>query len=139
MGGFVSIQIVTHAMGRLLLPLDQTEEVWLTAAEVRMLEVPRLRVRLAHKYTLLQMGNLVEAIHVELPDKGSELLVLEPPPKYLSGEAFMVEHYRGETRLGPGQYNSITARHTVKRVPIFRPPNKLIVPRIVDDSTCYSD
>jgi hypothetical protein len=57
-----------------------------------MLKVPVLGICVGFENTLLEMGYLVEAIHVELSDEGAEILVLEPTTEDLSGEALVV-HY----------------------------------------------
>ena len=81
------------ALCGLLLALDEAQEVGLSAMEVGVLEVPYLGVGVALEDALLEVGDLVEAVHVELADEGGELLVLEPASEDLAGEALVVEHW----------------------------------------------
>ena len=61
--------------------------------EVRMLEVPGFCVCITSEDALLQVGYLVESIHVQLANKGCELLVLEPPPKHFTSKLLVIENY----------------------------------------------
>ena len=63
----------------------------MTAVEVGMFEMPRFSITVAPENALLQMWDLVEAIHVELTNKGLEVLVFEPPPEDLPCETFVIE------------------------------------------------
>lgn len=80
-------------MGRLLLALDETEEVWLAAVKVGVFEVPWFGVRVALQDALLEMRNFVKSVHVQLPHEGRELLVLEPASEDLTSKLFMVEDW----------------------------------------------
>ena len=60
--------------------------------EMRVLKVPRLSIRLALQDTLLEMGDLVEAVHIQLSDERRELLVFEPSAQDLACESLMVEN-----------------------------------------------
>ena len=53
-----------------------------------MFEMPRFSITVAPENALLQMWDLVEAIHVELPDERRKLLMLEPATE---DEALKVE------------------------------------------------
>ena len=65
----------------------------MTAVEVGMFEMPRFSITVAPENALLQMWDLVEAIHVELPDERRKLLMLEPATEDFSSKAFMVKNY----------------------------------------------
>ena len=81
---------VVCGLDGLLFALDETEHVGLSAVEVGMLIVPVLRICIGSENALLQMGYLVEAIHVELAHEGAEILVLEPATEDLFGEPLVV-------------------------------------------------
>lgn len=83
---------VLTAMGGLFLALDEAEEVWLAAVEVRVFKMPWFGVSVALEYTLLQLRNFMEPVHVKLSDKGSEFLVLEPATKDLARKALVIKN-----------------------------------------------
>ena len=58
-----------------------------------MFEMPRFSITVAPENALLQMWDLVEAIHIELPDERRKLLMLEPATEDFSSKAFMVKNY----------------------------------------------
>ena len=80
--------------------MDQTEKIGLVSAEVLMGEIPVFGFSCVRaKDTLLEMGNLVKSIHVELANEGSKVLVFEPPRKDFACETFMIkdfERFNGE-------------------------------------------
>ena len=81
---------------RLLFPLYETQQVWLTTQKVWMFKVPEFGVRVGTEDTLLEMRDLAKAVHVELADKGAKVLVLEPTPENFTRESFLVENWSGE-------------------------------------------
>ena len=82
--------------------MDQTEKIGLVSAEVLMGEIPVFGFSCVRaKDTLLEMGNLVKSIHVELANEGSKVLVFEPPRKDFACETFMIkdfERFNGEEK-----------------------------------------
>lgn len=63
-----------------------------------MLKVPKLGLRLARsrlEHALLEVRDLVEAVHVELAHEGGEVLMLKPAPEDLAREALVVEDCEG--------------------------------------------
>ena len=83
---------------RLLFPLYETQQVWLTTQKVCMFKVPEFGVRVSTEDTLLEMGDLVKAVHVELADKGAKVLVFEPTPEDFTRESLLVEDWDGGQR-----------------------------------------
>jgi hypothetical protein len=63
-----------------------------------MFKVPEFGVRVGTEDALLEMGDLVKAVHVELADKGAKVLVLEPTPEDLTRESLLVEDWDGGQR-----------------------------------------
>lgn len=64
-------------------------------------KLPQLGRRLVLEHAGLQMRDLVEAVHVELADKGRKVGVLEEPRKELFSETLVVGNEEGVSRLGP--------------------------------------
>lgn len=93
--GFMRIHMNVVSIGllRLFLALDEAQKIWLSAMEVRMLEVPGFCIAVTSEDSLLQMRNLVEAIHIQLTHEGRKLLMLEPTAEDFSRKAFMIENY----------------------------------------------
>jgi hypothetical protein len=53
----------------LLFALDEAEHVRLATNEMRVLEVPKLSVRIRAEDALLEVRNLVKTVHVKLANK----------------------------------------------------------------------
>ena len=104
-GGIVHVDCGVFALAvcGLLLALDEAEEVWLAAVEVGVFEVPWFGISVALQDALLQMRNFVKPVHVQLSDKGRELLVLEPASEDFESKRFMVEDCRRRTWVGDGR------------------------------------
>ena len=92
-GVVLSVAILGIVVGRLLFALDEAEQIGLPAVEMGVFKVPWLGVAVAFQDALLEVGDLVEAIHVELPDERRKLLMLEPATEDFSSKAFMVKNY----------------------------------------------
>lgn len=75
--------------------------------KVGVREIPELGVGVAPQHSLLQMGDLMESIHVQLANERAEILVLEPAPQHFSGEALVVENFMYITLLHPIEYVSV--------------------------------
>ena len=58
----------------LLFPLDKTQHIRIVSPEVWVLELVGLYFRIALQDALLEMLNLVETVHIQLPDETGELL-----------------------------------------------------------------
>ncbi|KAI3482057.1 hypothetical protein L1887_55321 [Cichorium endivia] len=69
----------------------------MVAVEVRVGELPELGLlgRVVLERALLEVGHLVEAVHVELADKGGEAVVLEEAREHLVAEADVVGDEEG--------------------------------------------
>lgn len=76
---------------RLPFPLYETQQVRLTMQKMWVFKVPEFGVRVGTEDALLEMGDLVKAVHVELADKGAKVLVLEPTSEDFARESFLVE------------------------------------------------
>lgn len=50
----------------LLLPLYKTKQIRLTSMEIRMFEIPEFSFGIGFEYALLEVGDFVESVHVEL-------------------------------------------------------------------------
>lgn len=74
-----------------LFPLYQTQHVGLTAQKVRVFKVPEFRVRVGAEDALLEVGNLMETVHVELADEGAKPVVFEPAPEDFTRETLLVK------------------------------------------------
>ena len=84
--GFVRLAVV-----RLLLALNETEEIGLAPAEVWVFEVPWFGVRVALQDALLQVRNFVKPVHVQLAHERREFLVFKPTTEYFTSKPLMVE------------------------------------------------
>ena len=89
-GVVLSVAILGIVVGRLLFALYEAEQIGLPAVEMGVFKVPWLGVAVAFQDALLEVGDLVEAIHVELPDKGGKLLMFEPATEHLACKALVV-------------------------------------------------
>lgn len=71
----------------------------MVSVEMRVAELPQFALlgRVVFEGTLLKMGHLVETVHVELPDKGGETIVLEEAWKDIVTESDMVGDKEGCT------------------------------------------
>ena len=92
------MRVVARRRG-LLLSLYETQQVGLSAQKVRVLKVPKLGVRIGAEHALLEMRDLVKAVHVELADKGAKVFVLEPASEDFACEALLVEDWNAGARV----------------------------------------
>lgn len=65
----VPVRIIAPGRRRLAFPLYETQQVRLSAQKVRMFKVPKFVFRVGTEDALLEVGDLVEAVHVELADE----------------------------------------------------------------------
>jgi hypothetical protein len=77
-----------------IFPRDQTEKVRLSSVEIRVLKVPKFGFGITLQDALLEVGYLMEPIHVQLSDKGREIPVLKKTWKDFICEAFMLKDYK---------------------------------------------
>ena len=94
----------------LLFPLDQTQHIRMVSPKVGVLKLMSLYLRFTLQDTLLEMLNLVEAVHVQLTDERGPLVVFEPFGDNLSCEAFVIQDWAcgmslisGANRIEGGQ------------------------------------
>ena len=59
-----------------------------------MRELYSLGIVVGAEKALLEGRYLAEAVEIELPDEGGELLVFEPLAQNLAGESLMIEDWR---------------------------------------------
>lgn len=129
----VSLLCVDPLVG-LFLALYETEEIGLAAKEVWVFEIPEFSLRVALQGSVLEMGNFMEAVHVELANEGRKLLMFEPSSQYIP-KAFIVENYsRPENEKGLGDILDcgVVWLRTEERVSAIRPPYKIVVRWIID-------
>ena len=82
-----------------LLALDAGEPLGVVSVEVGIGKLPEFAFLrgVVLEGTLLEVRDLVEAIHVELADKGGEAVVLEEAGKHFISETDVVGHEEGGT------------------------------------------
>jgi len=74
--------------------VNQTKKIGLVSAEVLMGKIPVFGFScVGAEDALLEMGNLVKSIHVELANEGSKVLVFKPPRKDFACETFVIKDY----------------------------------------------
>ena len=100
---------VVARRGCLPFPLYETQQVRLSTQKVGVFKVPELGVRVGTEDALLEMGDFVKAVHVELADKGAKVLVLEPTSKDFACESFLVEDWN--RRQEDGELDASWARN----------------------------
>jgi hypothetical protein len=74
-----------------IFPSDETEKVRLSSVKARVLKVPKLGFGITLQDALLEVGYLVESVHVQLPNKRREIPVLEKSGKDIVCKALMFE------------------------------------------------
>ena len=60
--------------------MDEIKQVWLTSMEIGVTKIPKVGFRTGSEDALLEVGDFVKTVHVELANKGRKVLVLEPSP-----------------------------------------------------------
>jgi hypothetical protein len=77
----------------LLFPLNETQHIGIVSPEVGVLELMSLYFRITLQDALLEVLDLVEAVHVQLTDERGPFVVFEPFGDNLSREAFVVQDW----------------------------------------------
>ena len=73
----VKIQLALVVVRLAPLSSDKHKKVWLVLSKVFVFKLPDFDVCVCSERALRDLRDLVEAIHVELADKGGEVVVLE--------------------------------------------------------------
>jgi len=74
--------------------VNQAKKIGLVSAEVLMGKIPVFCFScVGVEDALLEMGNLVKSIHVELANEGSKVLVFKPTRKDFACETFVIKDY----------------------------------------------
>ena len=74
-----------------IFPSDETEKVKLSPVKVRVLEIPKLCFRIALQDALLEVGYLVESVHVQLSNERREISVLKESWKDIICKALVLK------------------------------------------------
>jgi hypothetical protein len=74
-----------------VLPGDETEKIGLTTVKIRVFEVPKLSFGIALQDALLEVGYLVESVHVQLANKRREISMLEKSREDIVCKALMLK------------------------------------------------
>jgi len=75
----------------IIFPSDETEKVRLSSVKARVLKVPKLGFGITLQDALLEVGYLMESVHVQLSNKGREIPVLEKSGKEIICKALVLE------------------------------------------------
>lgn len=76
-----------------IFPSDETEKVRLSSVKVRVLKVPELCFGITLQNALLEVGYLMESVHVQLSNKRREIPVLEKSRKDIICKALVLEDW----------------------------------------------
>ena len=87
----IHMWIISCTMRRLLLSLNEAQQIRLATVEMRVFEVPGFGISVALQDALLQMRNFVKPVHVQLAHERREFLVFKPTTEYFTSKPLMVE------------------------------------------------